>query len=61
MVYPERFLSTYFDKIIPCGIQEENKTVTSLAAETGYEHNLEEVGEELAVIFSELFEFELIK
>ncbi len=52
---------SYFDKIIPCGIQEENKTVTSLMAETGYEHNLEEVGEELAVIFSELFDFELIK
>ena len=52
---------SYFDKIIPCGIQDYNKSVTSLAIETGYAHNLQDVGDRLATIFSELFEFELIK
>ncbi|MBK9583932.1 MAG: hypothetical protein IPO48_19190 [Saprospiraceae bacterium] len=39
--------------------RRENKTVTSLHPRLATKHNLEEVGEELAVIFSELFEFEL--
>lgn len=51
---------SYFDKIIPCGIVDENKTVTSLASETGQIHNLQEVGEELANILSELFGFKLL-
>jgi len=51
---------TYFDKIVPCGIVDENKTVTSLAKETGQTHHLETVGEELAIIMSELFGFKLL-
>lgn len=49
----------YFDKIIPCGIKDDNKTVTSLALETGEEMSVVEVGNQLAHIFSELFNFKL--
>jgi lipoyl(octanoyl) transferase len=50
----------YFDKIIPCGIIDENKSVTSLAHETGKEYDLHTIGNELAQILSELFEFKLL-
>ena len=51
---------TYFDKIIPCGIVDENKTVTSLSKEVGEKLDIEKVGIELADIFSNVFDFELI-
>jgi lipoyl(octanoyl) transferase len=51
---------SYYEKIIPCGIEDQNKTVTSLAAEIGYEVTLEEVGLELLRLFAELFDFEVI-
>ncbi|MBK9734984.1 MAG: lipoyl(octanoyl) transferase LipB [Saprospiraceae bacterium] len=51
----------YFDKIIPCGIADENKAVTSLETELGKSVSIDEVGERMVTIFSELFEFELVK
>ena len=51
---------TYFDKIVPCGIVDENKTVTSLAFETGQTLNLDEVGERMKKLFSELFDYNYI-
>lgn len=47
----------YFNKIIPCGIVDENKTVTSLAKELGHEVSLDEVGEKLGAVFADLFDF----
>ena len=49
----------YFEKIVPCGIVDENKTVTSLSKELGREVSLEEVGKKLANAFADLFDFEL--
>jgi lipoyl(octanoyl) transferase len=51
---------TYFDKIIPCGIVDENKAVTSLSKETGLVLDINEVGEQLKSIFSELFDYNYI-
>jgi lipoyl(octanoyl) transferase len=51
---------TYFDKIIPCGIVDHDKGVTSLQNEIGYEISLKDAGRELSKIFSEVFDFELI-
>lgn len=50
----------YFNKIIPCGIVDENKTVTSLAKELGHEVPLQDVGDKLVSVFADLFEFELV-
>ena len=50
----------YFDYIIPCGIQEEDKTVTSMAAELGKAVDKGEVMERLKVHFARLFEFEFL-
>jgi lipoyl(octanoyl) transferase len=47
-----------FDNIIPCGIDDEDKTVTSLAAELGYPVDLAEVKEKLRGYLAEVFEFE---
>lgn len=49
----------HFNYIIPCGIQEEGKEVTSLARELGREIPLPEVQQTLLRHFRELFEFEL--
>jgi lipoyl(octanoyl) transferase len=48
---------THFDHIIPCGIQEDDKEVTSLARELGYQLPLEEVKEKVRTHFAELFTF----
>ncbi len=45
---------TYFNNIIPCGI--ENKQVTSLEKELGYAVNFEEVKEKLKINFEKVFE-----
>lgn len=50
----------YFDKIIPCGIAADDKAVTSLEAEIGYKVDIEEVGQDLLALFSDLFDFEAI-
>ncbi|MFZ1751557.1 MAG: lipoyl(octanoyl) transferase LipB [Saprospiraceae bacterium] len=52
---------TYFDMIVPCGIVDENKAVTSLQKETGSEHDLKVVGEQLLIILSDLFGFSIKK
>ncbi len=50
---------SYFKKIIPCGIIDENKSVTSLSNELGRNVDLEEVGKHLLDSFQVLFDFEL--
>ena len=49
---------SHFDNIVPCGIDDQDKTVTSLAAELGRPVELEEVKSKLRRHFSALFEFE---
>jgi len=51
---------SYFDKIIPCGIHDGDKKVTSLSYEIGRQLKLDDVGKELAEIFSKVFDFEVI-
>ncbi len=48
----------YFDYIIPCGIQ--NKQVTSLEKELGYQVSLDEVKEKVKRNFERVFEVEMI-
>lgn len=47
--------TSWFQSIVPCGIQDADKTVTSMAAETGRQHSMEEIGalllDELAALF----------
>lgn len=45
----------YFDKIIPCGIQEDDKSVTSLSKELGQTLSMEEVAEKMTIHFEEVF------
>lgn len=49
---------SYFNNIIPCGIQD--KKVTSMHAELGHELNMQEVKEKLKGHFAKLFEAEFI-
>jgi lipoyl(octanoyl) transferase len=46
----------YFDYIIPCGIEDADKTVTSLARELGQPIDMAEVKERVKRHFSEVFE-----
>ena len=48
----------YFENIIPCGIND--KTVTSLNKELGYNVDMNEIKEKLKKNFTELFNAELI-
>ena len=50
----------YFNNIVPCGIGEEDKTVTSLAVELGYSVEMEEVKSRLKDIFAQNFEYDYI-
>ncbi len=49
----------YFDYIIPCGIADKDKSVTSLARELGREVNMEEVKEKIRRHFAEVFECDI--
>jgi len=49
---------TYFGNIVPCGIQD--KAVTSMAAETGYDINMNEVSDKLKNYLARLFEMEIL-
>ncbi|MEO1260114.1 MAG: lipoyl(octanoyl) transferase LipB [Bacteroidota bacterium] len=49
---------SYFRHIIPCGIDEKDKDVTSLAKELGREIDVSEVKEKLKSHFASLFGFE---
>lgn len=51
---------SYFNYIIPCGIVDDDKTVTSLAAELTRTFDIRDVGEVLKRKFSEVFNFEYI-
>lgn len=48
----------HFKHIIPCGIVDEDKAVTSLALELGKEQNIEAVKESLKQHFAQVFGFE---
>ena len=48
---------TYYDKIIPCGIIDPDKTVTSLSAETGQILDWDTIARDLSLVFSEVFGF----
>ncbi len=50
----------YFKNIIPCGIEDEDKTVTSLAVELGKQIDVEEVKDKLKGHFAQLFGFEFV-
>ncbi len=52
---------SYFRHIIPCGISEKDKDVTSLAYELGQEINILEVKTRLKNHFAKLFGFEFAK
>jgi len=51
----------YFNNIIPCGINDDDKTVTSMATELGKKVDLEEVKLELKSIFARVFEFDYVE
>lgn len=48
----------HFDNIIPCGIQEEGKEVTSLEKELGHKIEMDEVKTQVKKSFREVFQFE---
>jgi len=47
----------HFNYIVPCGIQDDDKSVTSLAKELGRELPIEEVKRKLKQHFADLFEY----
>lgn len=51
---------SYFQHIVPCGISEEDKTVTSLQYELGREVDIEQVKERLKNHFATLFECQFV-
>jgi len=51
----------YFNHIIPCGIADEDKTVTSLAQLLGHEVDIEEVKEKLKRHFGAVFECNILE
>lgn len=50
-----------FDHIIPCGIQDNDKSVTSLQQELGVKLDIDAVKDQIINAFSEQFEFEYLK
>jgi lipoyl(octanoyl) transferase len=50
----------YFEYIVPCGITETDKTVTSLEKELGHTVDIEEVKRILMTKLQDIFGFELI-
>lgn len=51
----------FYKNIVPCGIEDDDKTVTSLAVELGKEIDVNEVKEKLKHHFIEVFGFEFSK
>lgn len=51
----------HFKYIIPCGINDQDKDVTSMAAELGRSVDIEIVKQKLKRHYAELFEFEYVK
>lgn len=50
----------HFGNIIPCGISDESKDVTSMAKELGREVSMNEVKDKLKKHFKDVFEFEWV-
>lgn len=50
----------YFNNIVPCGIRDRDKSITSLANEIGQEISEDEIKNLLCQQFKDLFEFEII-
>jgi lipoyl(octanoyl) transferase len=50
---------SHFNNIIPCGIEDKDKVVTSMAAELGQRIDLEEIKEKLKLNFAKNFGFEI--
>ncbi len=50
----------YFQHIVPCGINDENKTVTTMAIELGKPVDQQVVKNEIIKHFADLFEFKII-
>lgn len=50
----------YFNHIIPCGIVDNDKTVTSIEQELGKKVEMEEVLARLKSIFAEVFEYDYV-
>ncbi len=50
----------YFNNIIPCGINERDKAVTTLAKELGHTIEINETKTKLKHHFAQLFEFEFV-
>lgn len=51
---------SYFGHIVPCGIAEEDKAVTSIAQELGVDVDMDELKNKLKKHFSEVFEYEYL-
>lgn len=51
----------YFNYIVPCGIDDEDKTVTSLSKEVGRKLDISEVKRRILYHFSEIFDVNIIK
>ena len=51
---------SHFNNIIPCGITDDDKTVTSLEQELGKKVDIEEVKQILKEHFASLFEYEYV-
>ena len=51
----------YFKNIIPCGIADDDKTVTSISKELGKKVSMEDVKERLKTIFAAEFNFEYVE
>ena len=50
----------FFDGIIPCGIVEENRSVSSIKKELGRDIEMDELQERLKLIMQEVFEFKIV-
>lgn len=50
----------FFNMIIPCGIADDNKTVASLAHETGHTQDIGEVKQHLKEEFAKQFDFDFV-
>ena len=50
----------YFDGIIPCGIEDQNKSVSSLEKELGHKVDMEDLQDRLKKIMQEIFEFKIV-
>lgn len=50
----------YFEHIIPCGIEDKDKSVTSMQLELGKKVEMKEVLERLKSIFAAVFEFDYL-